>query len=153
MVSIAEAEGWRATAAAPVVFTNGVFDILHPGHVELLERARAEGASLIVALNSDRSVRTLGKGSDRPIVPEQARARVIAALGAVDRVVLFDEPTPAAAIARLTPDVLVKGGDYRLDQVVGAEETIARGGRVVIVPLVPGHSTTRIAEKLRDPSR
>ena len=100
-----------------------------------------------------RSVQSLGKGSDRPIVPEQARARVVAAVGAVDRVVLFDEPTPAVVIARLAPDVLVKGGDYQADQVVGAEETIARGGRVVIVPLVPGHSTTRIAEKLRDPSR
>ncbi len=144
-----EAAAWRASAPGPVVFTNGVFDIVHPGHVAVLEAARAEGASLIVGLNSDRSARELGKGGDRPIMPEDARARVVAAFAAVDCVVLFDEPTPAALIARLAPDVLVKGGDYRPETVVGADTVTARGGRVVIVPLVPDQSTTRIVERLR----
>jgi D-beta-D-heptose 7-phosphate kinase/D-beta-D-heptose 1-phosphate adenosyltransferase len=152
-VTLEEAAAWRAEAPGPVVFTNGVFDLLHPGHVELLERARGEGGSLLVALNTDRSVRTLNKGTERPIVPQDARARVIAALAAVDRVLLFDEPTPAEVIARLRPDVIVKGGDYQVADVVGGAETIARGGRVVIVPTVAGHSTTHLVEKLRAPSR
>jgi D-beta-D-heptose 7-phosphate kinase/D-beta-D-heptose 1-phosphate adenosyltransferase len=142
----------RAAAQAPVVFTNGVFDLLHRGHVELLERARAEGGSLIVALNSDASARTLGKGPARPIVAADDRARVVAAIGAVDCVVLFDEPTPARIVAVLQPDVIVKGGDYAATDVVGGAEVTARGGRVVIVPTIPGHSTTRIAERLRDTS-
>ncbi len=140
---------WRRTAPAPVVFTNGVFDLLHPGHVAVLEAARGEGASLIVAINSDRSVRDLAKGPDRPVMPEAARARVIAAFGCVDCVVLFDESTPAELIERLEPDVLVKGGDYDPDTVVGADVVRRRGGRVVIVPLVADHSTTRIVERLR----
>lgn len=135
-----------------MVFTNGVFDLLHPGHVALLEAARAEGGSLIVAINSDVSARGLGKGPERPVVAEAARARVVAALAAVDCVLLFDEPTPAAVIAALRPDVLVKGGDYHPDSVVGADTVVNRGGRVVIVPLVAGQSTTHIVERLRGPS-
>jgi D-beta-D-heptose 7-phosphate kinase/D-beta-D-heptose 1-phosphate adenosyltransferase len=150
--SLAAATAWRAGAPGPVVFTNGVFDLLHPGHIAVLEAARAEGAALIVAVNSDRSARGLGKGPERPVMPEQARARVVAALEAVDCVVLFDDPTPAALIDALRPDVLVKGGDYRPETVVGADTVTARGGRVVIVPLVPEHSTTRIVERLRAPS-
>jgi rfaE bifunctional protein nucleotidyltransferase chain/domain len=132
-----------------VVFTNGVFDLLHPGHVELLERSRAEGDLLVVGLNTDASVRRLGKGSDRPIVPEGARARVLAGLAAVDCVVLFDEDTPRELITALTPDVLVKGADYTLDKIVGADVVQARGGRVVRVPIVAGFSTTSIIERLR----
>lgn len=150
--SLDEAVAWRATAPGPVVFTNGVFDLVHPGHVAVLEAARAEGGSLIVAINSDASARGLGKGTDRPVMPEAARARVVAAFAAVDCVVLFDEPTPAAVITRLQPDVLVKGGDYDPATVVGADTVTTRGGRVVIVPLVPDQSTTRIVERLRAPS-
>jgi D-beta-D-heptose 7-phosphate kinase/D-beta-D-heptose 1-phosphate adenosyltransferase len=147
--SLTDAVIWRQSAPAPVVFTNGVFDLLHPGHVAVLEAARAEGASLLVAINSDASARSLAKGPERPVVPEDARARVVAALGCVDCVIVFDEPTPAEVIARLEPDVLVKGGDYDPDAVVGADVVRRRGGRVVIVPLVPDHSTTRIVERLR----
>jgi D-beta-D-heptose 7-phosphate kinase/D-beta-D-heptose 1-phosphate adenosyltransferase len=131
------------------VFTNGVFDLLHPGHVDCLYRARGEGDCLIVGVNSDASVRLLGKGVDRPVRPEHDRAYVLAALEAVDAVVLFDEATPRTLIGQLTPDVLVKGGDYDAATVPGADEVRARGGRVVIVPLVPGQSTTRIVEQLR----
>ena len=140
---------WRATAAGPVVFTNGVFDLLHSGHVTLLEHARAFGGSLIVALNSDASVRTLGKGPHRPLVSERDRARLVAALGCVDCVVLFEPSTPIEVIEALTPDILVKGADYRLETVVGADVMRRRGGRIEIVPLVPEQSTTRIAERLR----
>lgn len=107
---------------------------------------------MIVALNSDASVRLLGKGADRPIVPETERATLIAALRCVDRVILFDEATPASVIAALLPDVLVKGGDYTVADVVGADAVLARGGRVEIVPLVPDRSTTRLVERLRVPS-
>lgn len=140
---------WRATAAGPVVFTNGVFDLLHSGHVTLLEHARAFGGSLIVALNSDASVRTLGKGPHRPLVSERDRARLVAALGCVDCVVLFEPSTPIEVIEALTPDILVKGADYRAETVVGADVVRRRGGRIEIVPLVPEQSTTRIAERLR----
>jgi D-beta-D-heptose 7-phosphate kinase/D-beta-D-heptose 1-phosphate adenosyltransferase len=126
-----------------------VFDLLHPGHVELLEAARAEGGALIVAVNGDESARLLAKGPGRPVVDAVSRARVVAALAAVDCVVVFDEPTPAEAIAALRPDVLVKGGDYRPDEVVGADLVRARGGRVVIVPLLGGHSSSRIVEQTR----
>ena len=121
-------------------------------HIALLEAARADGGSLIVAINSDTSARGLGKGPERPVVSEAARARVVAALAAGDCVLLFDEPTPAAVIAALRPDVLVKGGDYRPDSVVGADTVVSNGGRVVIVPLVTGQSTTHIVERLRGPS-
>lgn len=147
--SRAEAIQWRGLQQGKVVFTNGVFDLLHPGHIELLERSRAEGDVLVVGVNSDASVRRLGKGSDRPIVPEVARARVLAGVAAVDCVVLFDEETPLALITALTPDVLVKGADYTVDRIVGADVVQARGGRVVRVPLVAGFSTTSILERLR----
>jgi rfaE bifunctional protein nucleotidyltransferase chain/domain len=134
------------------VFTNGVFDLLHPGHVELLESARAEGAALVVGVNSDASVRRLGKGAGRPLAPQEARARVLAGLAAVDCVVLFDDDTPQSLIEALAPDVLVKGADYARDAIVGADWVEARGGRVVRVPLVPGFSTTSLVERLRAPS-
>jgi len=131
------------------VFTNGVFDLLHVGHVALLEAARAAGDALVVGLNSDASVRRLGKGADRPLVAERERARLLAVLAAVDCVVLFDDDTPLALIVRLHPDVLVKGADYAREAIVGAAEVEAWGGRVVRVPLVQGQSTTEIVRKLR----
>jgi D-beta-D-heptose 7-phosphate kinase/D-beta-D-heptose 1-phosphate adenosyltransferase len=145
----AAAQAWRRTQRGTVVFTNGVFDLLHPGHLALLEAARAAGDALIVGLNSDASVRRLGKGADRPLVPEAARARLLAGFAAVDCVTLFDEDTPLALIEVLAPDVLVKGADYTRDRIVGADLVEARGGRVVRVELVPDHSTTRLVERLR----
>src|SRR5437763_8042674 len=142
---------WRRRQAGPVIFTNGVFDLLHVGHVALLEAARAEGEALIVGLNSDASVRRLTKGSrgDRPVVPERERARLVAALESVNCVVLFDDDTPLALIERLRPDVLVKGADYGRDAIVGADQVEAWGGRVVRVPLVAGVSTTELLARLR----
>jgi D-glycero-beta-D-manno-heptose 1-phosphate adenylyltransferase len=148
-----EAAAWRSRQLGPVVFTNGVFDLLHPGHVELLELAREEGASLIVGINSDESVRRLGKGVERPIMAESARARVVAGLASVDCVVIFDEDTPMDLIKAVEPDVLVKGADYAKAAIVGAEWIEARGGRVVRVPLVAGFSTTSLVERLRATSR
>jgi D-glycero-beta-D-manno-heptose 1-phosphate adenylyltransferase len=147
-----DAAAWRETRPGIVVFTNGVFDLVHPGHVVLLEAARNEGDVLIVGINSDASVRRLGKGDDRPVVPEGARARVIAGFEAVDCVVLFDEATPFSLILALEPDVLVKGGDYARDTTVGADIVEARGGRVKHVDLVDGYSTTNIVERLRGTS-
>jgi len=132
-----------------VVFTNGVFDLLHAGHVALLEAARAEGDALIVGVNRDASARRLGKGPDRPVVPERERARVVAALAAVDCVVLFAEDTPLALIRQLHPDVLVKGADYAPESIVGAADVEGWGGRVVRVPLVQDQSTTGLLRKLR----
>jgi len=132
-----------------VVFTNGVFDLLHTGHVALLEAARAEGDALVVGVNSDASARRLGKGPDRPVVGEAERARMLAALAAVDCVVLFDEDTPLALIQLLRPDVLVKGADYARDAIVGAKEVEGWGGRVVRVPLVQDKSTTKLLARLR----
>lgn len=132
-----------------MVFTNGVFDLLHVGHVALLERAATLGKSLVVAVNSDGSARLLGKGADRPLLPESDRVRLVAALGCVDCVVTFDEPTPIHAIEALAPDVLVKGGDYTVATIVGADMVRQRGGRVEIIPLVPEQSTTRLVERLR----
>ena len=143
---------WRRAQAGPVVFTNGVFDLLHVGHVALLEAARGEGAALVVGVNGDASVRRLGKGAGRPLVPEAQRARIVAALAAVDCVVVFDEDTPRQLILALRPDVLVKGADYALDQIVGAAEVTGWGGRVVRVPLVEGASTTALARQLRQGS-
>jgi D-glycero-beta-D-manno-heptose 1-phosphate adenylyltransferase len=140
---------WRRAQRGRVVFTNGVFDLLHPGHLALLEAARAEGDALVVGVNSDASVRRLGKGTDRPLVPEGARARLLAGFAAVDCVTLFDENTPLGLIELLEPDVLVKGADYTRDRIVGADLVEARGGRVVRVELVPDHSTTRLVERLR----
>jgi rfaE bifunctional protein nucleotidyltransferase chain/domain len=134
-----------------VVFTNGVFDLLHVGHVSLLEAARALGGALVVGVNSDASVRALGKGTDRPLVPAGERARLLAALACVDCVVVFEEPTPLALIRALHPEVLVKGADYALAQIVGAREVEGWGGRVVRIPLVAGQSTTALARRLRDP--
>lgn len=131
------------------MFTNGVFDLLHPGHVDVLHGARAEGAHLVVGVNSDASVRRLNKGPERPIRSERDRAYVLAALAAVDAVVVFDEDTPAELVAALQPDVIVKGGDYRPEDVAGGETVRARGGRVVIIPLTAGHSTTATIAKLR----
>jgi rfaE bifunctional protein nucleotidyltransferase chain/domain len=135
-----------------VVFTNGVFDLLHPGHVELLEAARREGSGLVVGVNSDASVRQLAKGRERPVAGEAARARVLAGLASVDCVVLFDEDTPLALIEALEPDVLVKGADYTRDRIVGADLVEARGGRVVRVPLLAGFSTSALVERLRAPT-
>jgi D-glycero-beta-D-manno-heptose 1-phosphate adenylyltransferase len=150
--SLPEAVVWRGGQRGRVVFTNGVFDLLHPGHVELLEAARREGDALVVGVNSDASARRLDKGADRPVAGQGARARVIAGLAAVDCVVLFDEDTPLALIQALAPDVLVKGADYTRDRIVGADWVEARGGRVVRVPVVPGFSTTALVERLRAPS-
>ncbi|HEV2489867.1 MAG TPA: D-glycero-beta-D-manno-heptose 1-phosphate adenylyltransferase [Candidatus Acidoferrales bacterium] len=130
-----------------IVITNGCFDLLHPGHIQLLEAARDLGDVLVVALNTDRSVRE-NKGATRPIVAEADRAEVVAALAAVDYVVLFDEPTPRKIISRLLPDVLVKGSDWGADDIVGREEVEAAGGRVVLLPLAPGFSTSSILERV-----
>lgn len=147
--TVAEAQEWRHAEMGNVVFTNGVFDILHPGHLALLEAARTEGGALVVGVNTDASVRRLGKSPDRPIVPEAARARMLAGFAAVDCVVLFDEDTPLNLIRALEPDVLVKGADYTREQIVGGDFVEGRGGRVVRVELVPDHSTTRLLERLR----
>ena len=131
------------------MFTNGVFDLLHPGHIDILRGARAEGNHLIVGLNSDLSVRRLGKGSNRPVRNQNDRAAVLAALEMVDLVVIFDQDTPLELVRALEPDVIVKGGDYAPATVVGGAEVTARGGRVVIIPVTPGHSTTSTIEKMR----
>jgi D-beta-D-heptose 7-phosphate kinase/D-beta-D-heptose 1-phosphate adenosyltransferase len=131
-----------------VAFTNGCFDLLHPGHVALLERARAEGDLLVVGLNSDRSVRDI-KGPERPLVPEAERAEMLLGLESVDRVIVYDEPTPAEAIAMLVPDVLVKGADWALDKIVGRDVVEAAGGRVVRVDLLAGRSTTALVRQIR----
>ena len=130
-----------------VVFTNGCFDLLHPGHVRYLQQARALGDVLIVALNSDRSVREL-KGDKRPILMQDERAEVMAALACVDYVMIFDEPTPRKIISALLPDILVKGGDWGVDQIVGREEVEATGGNVMSLPFVDGCSTTDVIERI-----
>jgi rfaE bifunctional protein nucleotidyltransferase chain/domain len=130
-----------------VVFTNGCFDLIHPGHVRYLQEARRLGDALIVALNSDRSVREL-KGDKRPILDQDERAEVMAALGCVDYVTIFDESTPRAIIAALLPDVLVKGGDWGLDRIVGRDEVEAAGGKVLSLPFVDGCSTTDLIERI-----
>jgi len=131
-----------------IVFTNGCFDLLHPGHIRCLEQARALGDVLVVLINSDSGVRQL-KGEGRPILPQNERAEILAALAAVDYVVIFDEPTPRKLIARLLPDVLVKGGDWGPDEIVGREEVEAAGGRVVSIPMEPDFSTTDILARIR----
>jgi rfaE bifunctional protein nucleotidyltransferase chain/domain len=137
---------WRA-AGEKLVFTNGVFDLLHRGHVEYLEEARALGDRLVIGVNADASVRRL-KGPGRPIVPEDERAELLRALECVDLVVLFDEDTPERIVREVAPDVLVKGGDWALDAIVGREFVEARGGRVQSIPLREGWSTTRIIDRI-----
>lgn len=132
-----------------IVFTNGVFDVLHPGHVRYLRDARALGDVLIVGVNSDRSARALGKAPDRPINPEHERAEILAALASVDAVVVFDEDTPHAIITALQPDILVKGADWGADAIVGRDVVEARGGKVVRIALAPGYSTTAIVDRIR----
>jgi rfaE bifunctional protein nucleotidyltransferase chain/domain len=134
-------------AGEKLVFTNGVFDILHVGHVRYLEAARALGDALVVAINSDSSVQTL-KGPGRPLMNEKERAEILAALQAVDYVTIFDDLSPRTVIAELLPDLLVKGGDYALDQIHGREEVEAAGGRVVSLPFVEGVSTSAIIERI-----
>lgn len=135
-------------AGRRVVFTNGVFDLLHPGHVRYLRQARGFGDVLIVGLNGDASVKQ-SKGPDRPINSQQERAEILAALECVDAVVVFDEDTPAQIIAALQPDVLVKGADWAADAIVGRDTVKARGGTVVRIPVEPGFSTTAILEKIK----
>jgi D-beta-D-heptose 7-phosphate kinase/D-beta-D-heptose 1-phosphate adenosyltransferase len=137
----------RATGQT-VVFTNGVYDLLHPGHVRYLRAARAEGDALVVGVNSDRSVRAL-KGPHRPVHPQDERAELIAALACVDAAVVFDEDTPQEIITALQPDVLVKGADWPADQIVGRAVVEAHGGRVVRVQVEPGHSSTQLIERMR----
>lgn len=138
-----------AKQARPLVFTNGCFDILHRGHVTYLAQARSLGQGLVVALNTDASVRRLGKGEDRPINSLAQRSAVIAALESVSLVTWFDEDTPAALIARIKPDILVKGGDWSVESIVGAAETLARGGQVVSIPFLFNTSTTATLNKIR----
>jgi D-beta-D-heptose 7-phosphate kinase/D-beta-D-heptose 1-phosphate adenosyltransferase len=131
-----------------VVFTNGVFDLIHPGHVRYLTQARSLGDVLLVGINSDRSVRAI-KGPERPITPESERAEILLALTCVDAVVVFDDETPQAAIDAIGPDVLVKGADWAADAIVGRESVEARGGKVVRVPLLPGYSSSQLIDKAR----
>jgi D-beta-D-heptose 7-phosphate kinase/D-beta-D-heptose 1-phosphate adenosyltransferase len=143
------AHDWRASTRGRVVFTNGVFDLLHPGHIDVLLGARRLGEALVVGVNSDASVRRL-KGEGRPVRSETERCYVLAALAMVDAVVVFDEDTPLELIKALRPDVLVKGGDYTDASIVGATEVRSWGGEVVVIPLTPGHSTTSTIERMRD---
>lgn len=143
-----ERERLRA-AGKRLVFTNGCFDILHVGHVRYLAAARALGDALVVAINSDRSVREL-KGAGRPVMSESERAEMLSSLRAVDYVTIFDEISPRALIAEVLPDVLVKGGDYQLDEIHGREEVETAGGRVLALPFVEGASTTSIIERMKE---
>jgi D-beta-D-heptose 7-phosphate kinase/D-beta-D-heptose 1-phosphate adenosyltransferase len=152
VLSIADAATWveaQRAAGRVVVFTNGVFDLVHPGHVTYLAAARREGDVLVVALNSDRSVRA-NKGPARPILPEEERAELVAALDVVDAVTIFDDETPAAIVAALQPDVLVKGADWAHDAIVGRDTVEARGGRVVRIDVVPGYSTSQIVRRMQE---
>ncbi len=145
--AVAVVERLRATGKT-VVFTNGVFDLLHVGHLRYLQQARALGDALIVGVNSDRSVRA-NKGAGRPITPEAERVEILGALACVDGVVVFDEDTPHDIIAALQPDILVKGADWAADAIVGRDVVEARGGRVVRVPIEAGYSTSALVEKIR----
>jgi D-glycero-beta-D-manno-heptose 1-phosphate adenylyltransferase len=152
VMSLTEARAWVARLRATgrrIVFTNGVFDLLHPGHVRYLAEASKHGDVLIVGINSDRSVRAIGKAPDRPVNTEAERAEILSALSAVDAVVVFDEETPLAIVSALEPDVLVKGADWAEDAIVGRDVVEGRGGRVVRIPLAAGYSTTKILEKVR----
>jgi D-beta-D-heptose 7-phosphate kinase/D-beta-D-heptose 1-phosphate adenosyltransferase len=152
VLSREEAAAWIADQrrrGRVVVFTNGVFDLLHPGHVRYLQAARALGEALVVGVNSDRSVRALAKGPGRPLVAEAERAELLAALGAVDVVVVFDEETPHEMVRVLGPDILVKGADWEPGAIVGGNLVEARGGRVVRIPLSEGYSTTALIDRIR----
>ena len=154
-LTIAEAARFAAAVRARggcVVFTNGVFDLLHPGHVRYLARARTFGDVLIVGINSDRSVRAI-KGPDRPVNPELERAELLLALAAVDAVAIFDDETPLAIIEAIQPDVLVKGADWAEDRIVGRAVVEARGGRVIRVDIAPGHSSSNLVQRVRAASR
>ena len=146
--AIRQADQWRADGQQ-IVFTNGCFDIVHLGHIDYLEKARALGQRLILGLNTDSSVSCI-KGPLRPVVNEYARARLMAALEFVDAVTLFGEPTPLELIEAVRPDVLVKGDDYTVATIVGADFVLARGGRVETVALVPGYSTTKLIERIKE---
>jgi rfaE bifunctional protein nucleotidyltransferase chain/domain len=151
LVSLGAAARWVKRLQAQgqrVVFTNGCFDLLHLGHVRYLEEAHSLGDGLIVGVNTDASVKRLGKDPARPVNPEADRAALVAALACVDRVVLFDEDTPLELISALQPDILVKGGDYRLEEIVGREVVLARGGEVKVIPLVQGYSTTALLARI-----
>ena len=140
---------WIGSLARPLVFTNGVFAILHRGHVTYLARARELGAALLVALNSDASARRLGKGADRPINRLEDRLALVASLAAVDAVTWFDEDTPEALLGAVRPDVLVKGGDWPVERIAGAPQVLARGGRVVSIPFEHERSTTGLVGRIR----
>jgi len=144
-----QAAGRVASLARPLVLTNGVFDLLHRGHVDCLAQARSLGASLVVAINSDASARALGKGPGRPLVPCDDRAAVLAALEAVSLVVVFDEPAPLALLQRLRPDVYVKGGDYDMATLAEAALVRAFGGQAIALPFLPGRSTTALVRRIR----
>ena len=146
---VAEWARQRRARGEKIVFTNGVFDLLHPGHVRYLRQARALGDALIVGVNSDRSARALAKGPDRPINPDVERAEVLAALACVDAAVIFDEDTPHAIVHAIEPDVLVKGADWAEGTIVGADIVEGRGGTVVRIPVSEGYSTTSIIQKIR----
>jgi rfaE bifunctional protein nucleotidyltransferase chain/domain len=149
IVSRAQAAARVARLAQPVVFTNGVFDVLHRGHVTYLEQARALGASLVVAVNSDASAKRLGKGPERPLNTEADRAAMIAALESVSLVTLFDEDTPLELIRDLKPAVLVKGGDYDMDKLAEGQFVRGYGGKALAIPFVDGYSTTALVKKIR----
>ena len=140
---------WRITGKS-IVFTNGCFDIIHAGHIASFTEAAGHGDILVVGLNADSSIRGL-KGSNRPINPEQARAQVLSALAMIDAIVIFSEPTPLELIMAIRPDVLVKGGDYVLEEIVGAREVMSWGGKVIQAPILPGFSTSGIINKIQNP--
>lgn len=148
---IALREQWR-DAGEKVVFTNGVFDLIHPGHLIYLQEAKSLGTKLILAINSDASTKQLNKGASRPINPENDRAIIMSAMQMIDAVVVFEEETPFEVIQKLMPDVLVKGGDYTIDQIVGAETVLRNGGEVKQLQFVDGYSTTAIEQKIIDAS-
>jgi len=147
--ALEQVQCWQQ-AGEKIVFTNGVFDIVHLGHVDYLEKARAKGDRLVLGLNTDASVRRLGKDSNRPVVGQYARARMVAAFGFVDAVILFDDDTPQALIEAVKPDILVKGDDYSVQTIVGADFVLQRGGRVETIPLVQGYSTTGLIQKIKE---
>jgi rfaE bifunctional protein nucleotidyltransferase chain/domain len=149
IVPRAQAAARCAALPRPLVFTNGVFDVLHRGHVTYLAQARALGASLVVAINTDASARRLGKGDDRPLNREADRAILLAALASVDMVTFFDEDTPLALIGELRPDCIVKGGDYDMDKLAETQLVRSWGGRAIAIPFVGGYSTTKLVERIR----